>query len=105
MTVKAEVGYAVTCGKFLWLKWLRGVSATLPIEHDQPRRGRRRAHLAEQRDELSPVIARMIDRVAKHLAERVPVLPAGTRLHPHRLVQAPVGEPREERRALGFDSL
>src|SRR5436309_5006869 len=51
------------------------------------------------------MIARMIDRVAKHLAERVHMLPTGTRLHYRRLVQAPLVEPREERLALCFDRL
>src|SRR5438128_5009524 len=51
------------------------------------------------------MIARVIDRVAKHLAERVHMLPTGTRLHYHRLVQAPLAEPREERLALRFDCL
>src|SRR3989442_15764939 len=51
------------------------------------------------------MIARVIARVAKHLAECVHMLPPGTRLHYHRLVQAPLAEPREERLALRFDCL
>jgi len=47
----------------------------------------------------------MIDRVAKHLVERVHEFPTGTWLHRHRLVQAPLGEPREERSALRFGCL
>src|SRR5437016_11204470 len=51
------------------------------------------------------MIARMVDRVAKHLAEAVHILTAGTRAYCHGLVQPPLAEPREERGALGFDGL
>src|SRR5437016_14680747 len=47
----------------------------------------------------------MIDRVAKHLAECVQILAAGTRLYRHGLVQAPFREPGKERLALRFDCL
>src|SRR5207245_7833389 len=90
------------CRRFRRLSWLRGAAAMLTIERDQPCSRRRRAHLAEQRDELPPVIAGMIDRVTKHLAERVPVLPTGTRSHRQGLLQAPFDEPRQERVALRF---
>src|SRR5207253_9599722 len=51
------------------------------------------------------MIARMVDRVAKHLAEAVHILAAGTRAYRHGLLQTPLAEPREERGALGFDGL
>src|SRR3989454_6609782 len=105
MPVKGLAGYAVIFGKFRRFSWLRGAAATRTIERDQPGSRRRRAHLAEQRDELPPVIARMIDRVAKHLAECVQILAAGTRLYRHGLVQAPFREPGKERVALRFDCL
>src|SRR5437870_12827189 len=94
-----------TVGKFLQFKLLRGGCATLAIEHDQPRPRRRRAHLPQQRHELAPMIARMVDRVTQHLAEAVHVLTAGTRAYRHGLVQTPLAQPREERGALGFDCL
>src|SRR2546422_11072113 len=51
------------------------------------------------------MIARMVDRVAKHLAEAVHILAAGTRAYRHGLLQTPLAEPREERGALGLDGL
>src|SRR5437867_8822433 len=87
-------------GKFLQFNLLRGGCATLAIEHNQPRPRRRRAHLPQQRHQLAPMIARMVDRVAKHLAEGVHVLAAGARAYRQGLVQPSLAEPREERGAL-----
>src|SRR2546430_14440683 len=61
--------------------------------------------LPQQRHELAPMIARMVDRVTKHLTEAVHIPTAGTRAYRHGLVQTPLAQPREERGALGFDGL
>src|SRR5258706_365752 len=66
------------------------------VVENQPRHRRRDAHLAQQRHDLSPVIRRVIDAVAKHLPECVTVLAAGRRLHTTRLVQLSVAELRQK---------
>src|SRR6266705_3320016 len=66
---------------------------------------RRGAQLAQQRHDLAAVIGRVVDEVAKHLAEAVDVLPAAGRLYDSRLVESRLGQPRGERPPLRLDCL
>src|SRR6266850_5990249 len=75
------------------------------VEEDQPRHRRRDAHLAQQRHDLAAVIRRVIDGVAKHLPERMPVFASGRRLHGTGLVQPIVAELCQEPPPLRLDRL
>src|SRR5882672_341986 len=75
------------------------------VVENQPRHRRRDAHLAQQGYDLPPVIRRVIDGVAKHLPQGVPVLSAGRRLHSPRLVHPIVAELRQKRPPLCLDLL
>src|SRR6266850_5031361 len=81
------------------------VPSSPPVEEDQACHGGHRAHLAQQRHDLTSMVGGVVHSVVKHLAEGVLVLPSGGGLHGSRLLQLPLGQPPEEPRPLRFDLL
>src|SRR6267378_27364 len=63
------------------------------VVQDEVGTRRRGAQLAQERHDLAAVVGRMVDEVAKHLAETVEVFPAAGRLYDLRVVESRLRHP------------
>src|SRR5882762_8209570 len=81
----------------------RQTSTPPAVVQDEVGTRRRSAQLAQERHDLAAVVGRMVDEVAKHLAETVDVFPAAGRLYDLRVVESRFRHPGQKPGPVSLD--